>query len=147
MLLPELYPHLETSSVTELDYNGDLEKMTTQGFKGGENINQKKKSKSKSLMSSTNSNAEDKLKQPTIVDVWKKAGAISSQDTDGHKEDENSSNARLSESSENHADNSCEVQNIEISVRMTFVEAQNYKFRPLSIDCLSILTCLEVCSY
>ncbi|KAL8061718.1 hypothetical protein ABFX02_02G103500 [Erythranthe guttata] len=143
VLLPELCPHWELSPVIEFDHAGDLEKMN-QLHKGSEGISQnKKRNRAKSSSPLANSNIEEKLRQPTIVDTWKKAGAIPSQET--LKEDVlvTSSKNKQSESDENQADNSNVPLNIEISAPVKYLEAQRYKFRPLSVDCLTILTSLE----
>ncbi|KAI3445237.1 hypothetical protein Pfo_001902 [Paulownia fortunei] len=143
VLFPELYPHWELSPVIEFDYVGDSEKMS-QPLKGRESISQnRKRNRGKSSSLLANSNVEEKLKQPTIVDIWRKAGSIPSQEA--LKEDVSviSSKTRQSESEGNQADNSNIPQNIEISAPVKGLEAQKYKFRPLSVDCFSILACLE----
>ncbi|KAG8391040.1 hypothetical protein BUALT_Bualt01G0146600 [Buddleja alternifolia] len=143
--LPELYPHLEPSPFVELDCMGDLEK-TSQRLKGSESISQhKKRNRGKSSTPSANSNTEEKLRQPTIVGIWRKAGAIPSQEALEENLSVMSSKTRLSESTRNQADDNCNIpQNIEISAPAKCLEAQNCKFRPLSVHCLSILACLEL---
>ncbi|KAL7120198.1 hypothetical protein ACP275_02G108500 [Erythranthe tilingii] len=143
VLLPELCPHWELSPVIEFDHAGDLEKMN-QLHKGSEGISQnKKRNRAKSSSPLANSNIEEKLRQPTIVDTWKKAGAIPSQETPKDDVLVTSSKNKQSESDENQADNSNVPLNIEISAPVKYLEAQRYKFRPLSFDCLTILTSVE----
>ncbi|XP_051122489.1 uncharacterized protein LOC127245545 isoform X2 [Andrographis paniculata] len=143
VLLPELYPHLEPSTVIDLDHMGNLEKMNQHLKGGGSVFPRKKKTNKKSLTPSSNEDIGEKLRQPTLVDIWRKAGAISSQDA--HKEDlcVMSSNTTHSESAGNHVDNSCLVHDVEISALTKCLEAQKYKFRPLSLDCLSLLAVPE----
>ncbi|PIN26603.1 hypothetical protein CDL12_00633 [Handroanthus impetiginosus] len=145
VLLPELYPHLEPSPVTELDCMGDLEKRS-RCLKGSECSSQnKKRNTGNSSSPSANSNMEEKLRQPKIVDIWRKAGAIPSQETPKEDLSVISPRTRQSQSAEDHADISNIQQRIEISTPAKCLEAQKYKFRPLSVHCLSILACLEVC--
>lgn len=123
---------------------GGLEKVN-RPLRGSEIISQnKKRNRGKSSSPSANSNSEEKLRQPTIVDTWRKAGAITSQEA--LKEDllVMSSKNRQSESEKNQADNSNIPQDIEISAPMKCLEAQKYKFGPLSVDCLTILAFSEV---
>ncbi|XP_020551321.1 Fanconi anemia group D2 protein [Sesamum indicum] len=143
VILPELYPHLEQSRIIELDCMGDLEKMS-QHPKAIESILQKKKRKRQKFISpSANTNIEEKLRQPTIVDIWKKAGAIPSQEASRDDLSTVSSRAIQSESAGYHLDNSDVPQTIETSAPAKCLEAQRSKFRPLLVDCLSILACLK----
>ncbi|KAK6119137.1 hypothetical protein DH2020_047113 [Rehmannia glutinosa] len=144
VLLPELYPHWELSPVIQFDYVRDSENMS-QSLKGSGRISgNRRRNTGKSSLPSANSNIEEKLRQPTIVDIWRKAGAIPSQEA--LKEDVSvmSSKTIQSESEGNQAGNSNMPQDIEISGIVKCLEAQKYKFRPLSVDFLSLLACLEV---
>ncbi|KAL6563004.1 hypothetical protein OROHE_005591 [Orobanche hederae] len=143
VLLPELYPHLELSSVIEFDYVKDSENMS-QPLKESRSISQSKKRKTeKSSSSSANLNIVDKFRQTTIVDIWRKAGAIPSQDA--LKEDVSvmPPKSTHSESEEIQADKYNILPTLEISAPVKCLEVQKYKFRHLSVDCLSLLACLE----
>lgn len=144
VVLPELYPHLECSLVNENNYLCDLEK-TSQRRKGSEPVSQnKKKNKKKASAHSANSDTVEKFKQPKIVDIWRKAGAIPSQENLNKDMSATSSKDRQSDSAESENSNLNIAQNIEVSAPAKFLEAQRYKFRPLSVDCFSILTFSEV---
>ncbi|KAL3814707.1 hypothetical protein ACJIZ3_015975 [Penstemon smallii] len=143
VLLPELYPHLESLPKIELDFMGDSDKMS-QRLKGTVSTSQNiKRIKRQSSSPLANSNTEQKLKQPTIIDVWRKAGAITSQEVINEDLSMLPSETGPLESAGNPAKNSNIPQNIEISAPAMSIEAQNYKFRPLSVDCFSILACLK----
>ncbi|XP_022863768.1 Fanconi anemia group D2 protein isoform X2 [Olea europaea var. sylvestris] len=143
VVLPELYPHLECSLVNENNYLCDLEK-TSQRRKGSEPVSQnKKKNKKKASAHSANSDTVEKFKQPKIVDIWRKAGAIPSQENLNKDMSATSSKDRQSDSAESENSNLNIAQNIEVSAPAKFLEAQRYKFRPLSVDCFSILTFSE----
>ncbi|KAG6393159.1 hypothetical protein SASPL_147394 [Salvia splendens] len=144
ILLPDFCPHSDLSPVVEFDSVGDLEKIS-QRLKGGEILSRnQKKHKGKSLTPSASSNAEEKLKQPTLVDVWRKAGSIPSQGTPDEDASVASLKTKQSASEESHAEKSNMPLNIEISAPLKCLDAQMHKFRPLPVDCLSILACPEL---
>ncbi|XP_047954928.1 Fanconi anemia group D2 protein isoform X3 [Salvia hispanica] len=143
ILLPDFCPHTDLSPVVEFDSVGDLEKIS-QRLKGGEILSRnQKKHKGKSLTPSASSNAEEKLKQPTLVDVWRKAGSIPSQATPDEDASVASLKTKQSASEESHAEKSNMSLNIEISAPLKCLDAQKHRFRPLPVDCLSILACPE----
>ncbi|XP_010247495.1 PREDICTED: Fanconi anemia group D2 protein [Nelumbo nucifera] len=84
-----------------------------------------------------NSDVNGKLKQPTILDVLRKAGGVTSQDVP----DEGSSGPshKVSQCGEDHTRDSNEPSLVEISAVTKVVDAQRFKFRPLLVDCLYIL--------
>lgn len=130
--------------MVEFDSVRDLEKIN-QHLKEGEHISRnQKKHKGNSLTPSASSNVDDKLKQPTLVDVWRKAGTIQSQETLDEDASLASLKTKQSASEESQAEKSNEPLNIEISSPLKFLDAQKHKFRPLPVDCLSILACPEV---
>ncbi|GFP99763.1 fanconi anemia group d2 protein homolog [Phtheirospermum japonicum] len=143
VLLPELYRNWELSPVIEFGHVKDSENMS-QALKESRSISQnRKRNRGKSSLPSVNSNSEEKLKQPTIVDVWRKAGSIPSQEAPKEDVSVMSSKTTQSESEGNQADNSNIPQDAEISAPLKCLEAQKYKFRPLSVDCYSLIACLE----
>ncbi|KAL6550549.1 hypothetical protein OROMI_021037 [Orobanche minor] len=143
VLLPELYPHLELSSVIEFDYVKDSENMS-QPLKESISISQsKKRNTGKSSSSSANLNIMDKFRQTTIVDIWRKAGAIPSQDALKEDVSVTPPKSTHSESEEIQADKYNILPTLEISAHVKCLEVQKYKFRHLSVDCLSLLACLE----
>ncbi|KAL8545696.1 hypothetical protein ACS0TY_005722 [Phlomoides rotata] len=141
--LPELRPHWKLSPVIGFDSVGDLEKMN-QPLKGSELISRnQKKNKGKSSSPSGGSNSEERLRQPTLSDIWRKAGATPIQEDLNEDVSVLSSKTRQSASQENQADKSNIPQNIEVSAPVKSLDAQKYNFRPLSMDCFSILVCPE----
>lgn len=123
---------------------GDLEKIS-QHLKGGEIISRnQKKQKGKSSTPTASSNTEEKLKQPTLVDIWRKAGTIPSQETPDEDASVLPLKTKQSASEDSQAEKSNIPLNIEISAPLKCLDAQKHKFRPLPVDCLSILACLEV---
>ncbi|KAL1536039.1 Fanconi anemia group D2 protein isoform X3 [Salvia divinorum] len=143
ILLPDFCPHWDLSPVVEFDSVGDLEKIS-QCLKGGEILSRnQKKHKGKSLTPSASSNAEEKLRQPTLVDVWRKAASMPSQQTPDDDASVASLKTKQSASEESHAEKSNMPLNIEISAPLKCLDAQKHKFRPLPVDCLSILACPE----
>ncbi|KAH6772470.1 fanconi anemia group D2 protein [Perilla frutescens var. frutescens] len=143
VLLPELCPHWELSPVVEFDSVGDMEKIS-QHLKGGEVISRnQKKRRGKSSTPSASSNIEEKFKQPTLVDIWRKAGTIPSQEALDEDASVVSLKTKQPASEESQAEKSNIPLNIEISAPLKCLDAQKHKFRPLPVDCLSILACLE----
>ncbi|KAL3629924.1 hypothetical protein CASFOL_026236 [Castilleja foliolosa] len=143
VILPELYRNWELSPVIEFDHVRDSENMS-QALKESRSISQnRKRNRGKSSLPSANSNSEEKLKQPTIVDVWRKAGSIPSQEAPKEDVSAMSPKTTQSESEGNLANNSNIPQNAEISTPLKCLEAQKHKFRPLSVDCYSLIACLE----
>lgn len=76
------------------------------------------------------------------MDVLRKAGAIPSQDIPNEDSSGMSFKGTTSESSV-HA-NSSEPEYIEVSMAAKSLEVQRYKFRPLLVDCFSILSFSQV---
>lgn len=141
--LPELRPRWELSPVIGFDSVGDLEKMN-QPLKGSVISRNQKKKKGKSSSPSAGSNSEEKLRQPTLIDVWRKVGATPIPEDHNEEVSVMSPKTRDSASQENQADKSNMPQNIELSAPLKSLDAQKYNFRPLSVDCFSILACPAV---
>lgn len=109
------------------------ERMMSDG--GSQNKRRKKKDPGTSEKSIIN----EKLKQPTILDAFKRAGVVVSQEVNesspGH-----SSNGMSSQGTKNQDSDSNEVGPIDISAEFKVLNAQRFKFRPLLVDCLSMLS-------
>lgn len=91
-----------------------------------------------------NSDINGKLQQPTILAVLKRAGAVTSQEERNEECPGLSSKEKASQSREHEAYLSNEQGLIEISAVAKALDAQRFKFRPLFIDCLSLLSFSEV---
>lgn len=100
-----------------------------------------KKRHIKDSTTSEKSNQNEKLKQPTILDAFKRAGVVVSQDVNDSSSGHPSNG--ISQSIK-HQDDSNEDGFIEITAELRLLDAQRFKFRPLLVDCLSILSFSEV---
>ncbi|THU74124.1 hypothetical protein C4D60_Mb04t30040 [Musa balbisiana] len=96
----------------------------------------KKHKQKKDSMVTEKADANGKLRQPTIMDVLKRAGAVVSQGVSlGSSTD--------STSCEHEAVGSNELGLVDISEKPILLESQRCKFRPLLVDCLFILSFSE----
>lgn len=139
--LPQLYLHDLPSSSPFLGQSSykALTGKTTEHMSANESSSQNRKRKNQNTSkASTNTYTNGKSRQPTIMDVLKKAGAIPSQDVPNDDSSGMSFKGTTSESSV-HA-NSSEPEFIEVSMAAKSLEVQRYKFRPLLVDCFSILS-------
>ncbi|KAK4379101.1 hypothetical protein RND71_000963 [Anisodus tanguticus] len=130
--LPELQPHLESLSLNQLDHNRDQEMKNENGNVGP---SQKKKKEKKNSQSSL---TDGKLRQPTIMDVLRKAGSFPSQEPSTGPSGM-CSKGSAPESSGNQPCNFNMPANVDVSTAVEHVEAQRHKFRPLLLDCFAIL--------
>nr|XP_017231975.1 PREDICTED: Fanconi anemia group D2 protein isoform X1 [Daucus carota subsp. sativus] len=137
--LPELYPHGQPASSHFLGRPSSklIAGKTTEHNPTDENTSQNNKRKyRKSSKLATNSDTNAKSRQPTIIDVFKKAGVVPS------VSNENSSGTPVmgttSESSEQV--NTFESENIEVSASTKCLEIYRCKFRPLLVECFSMLS-------
>ena len=114
--------------------------MNRDSFHGSK---RKDKKSSKTLKNSgTQGNNTTQL---TLIETWKKAGAIS---TDASNENSTgvpskSSPSQTSACSTSNSSESVDTDII-ISEAVKLLEAQRYKFRPLLVDCFSILSYSKV---
>ncbi|KAK9086005.1 hypothetical protein Sjap_026416 [Stephania japonica] len=87
--------------------------------------------------------ATDKLKQPTILDMLKKAGVVSQEVPNGEPSSLSSS-GKVSQPSVHDKCASNDPEIVEISAAASIFDAQKLKCRPLLIDCFSIFTFSEL---
>ncbi|XP_010327602.2 uncharacterized protein [Solanum lycopersicum] len=132
--LPELQPHLESLSPNQLDHNRDQEMKNGNG-NGNVGPSQKKKKEKKSSQASL---TDGQLRQPTIMDVLRKAGAVPSQEPSTAPSG-TCSKGSAPEPSVNQPRNVNMSANVDVSTAVEHVEAQRHKFRPLLLDCFAIL--------
>lgn len=95
----------------------------------------KNKRMAKSQMSS---GTDGKFRQPTMLDMLKKAGGVKSQELP------NDDSASPSESAEQHLCDNNETEHVEVSAAAETLALQRFKFRQLHLRCYSILTFSEV---
>ncbi|KAK9093470.1 hypothetical protein Syun_028381 [Stephania yunnanensis] len=87
--------------------------------------------------------ATDKLKQPTILDMLKKAGVVS-QEVPNEEPSSLPSSRKVSQPSVHDKYASNDPERVEISAAASIFDVQKLKCRPLLIDCFSIFTFSEV---
>lgn len=92
----------------------------------------------------TSSDTNGKLRQPTIMDALKKAGAVTSQEVPNDNSSNLSSKAKSAESSQKHPCDSHEPMVVEISAVAKALETHRFKFRRLLVQCFFILTLSKV---
>ncbi|KAI8026083.1 Fanconi anemia group D2 protein [Camellia lanceoleosa] len=142
LFLPDLYPHMEYSASSlsnQPSYIGNSEKKSER-MKANESSSPNKKGKNgRTSKASTSSDVNGKFRQPTIVDSLRKACGTTSQEVPNEDSSCLHSRDSIAEPASPHASDSSEVVNVEISAASEVLEAQRYKFRPLLVDCFSIL--------
>ncbi|THG11025.1 hypothetical protein TEA_023356 [Camellia sinensis var. sinensis] len=142
LFLPDLYPHMEypaSSLSNQPSYIGNSEKKSER-MKANESSSPNKKGKNgRTSKASTSSDVNGKFRQPTIVDSLRKACGTTSQEVPNEDSSCLHSRDSIAEPASPHASDSSEVVNVEVSAASEVLEAQRYKFRPLLVDCFSIL--------
>ncbi|KAJ9541107.1 hypothetical protein OSB04_027613 [Centaurea solstitialis] len=146
LVLPELYLHAELSSAsfpghpTRIGGNMEQNRIKQDSFQSRKRKD--KKSSNALKASETQGNTTTQL---TIIETWKKAGAIPSKDDTNENSTGMPSKSSPSDAVVCSTSNSSESidTDIEISEAVKLLEAQRYKFRPLSVDCFSILSYSE----
>lgn len=99
------------------------------------------KRKHKRISKTSTTGIDGKLRQPTLLDVFRKAGATTSQEMPN----EISSKEKTSASVDQHSNVNNESMLIEVSPVSQALESQKFRFRPLQLECFSILTFSKVC--
>lgn len=99
----------------------------------------KKRKQNKIVNPSENSDVNGNVKQPTILDMFRKAGAVACQDVPNEGPYLSSSNEHTSEAGVSHTNDHTAAIFVEVSAVPKVLEAQKLKFRPLWVDCLNIL--------
>ncbi|KAF9595259.1 hypothetical protein IFM89_038262 [Coptis chinensis] len=94
---------------------------------------------------SSNTSDDGNLKEPTILEVLRRAGAVS-QEVPNEGFSDQSCKRTESQHSDCHADSNG-PPSVEISAVTKILDGQRFKFRELSVDCLSILTFSRVCIF
>ncbi|XP_043702238.1 Fanconi anemia group D2 protein homolog isoform X2 [Telopea speciosissima] len=135
--LPELHlsvEHPESSFLNKRNHQQNMEKKVCER----DSSNDKKKQKKK-MKATENSDPNGKLRQPTILDVLRKSGAVTTQQV----QSEGSSSLSHTEKASQRGECTNETNEpavVEISAVAKVLNVQRFKFRPLLVDCLSILS-------
>ncbi|XP_077243736.1 fanconi anemia group D2 protein isoform X2 [Tasmannia lanceolata] len=144
--LPELHSFMEhsgsSSSSRHNHFRHTEKKAEKRKVPESTSPNNKKKSKKNSTVPES-SDLNGKLRQPTILDALKRAGAVISQEMSNEGSSGLSSKGRASQSDEHQAFDSNEPKILEISPVAKVLDAQRFKLRPLLVDCLFILSFSE----
>lgn len=146
ILLPELHcyvDHFGSSLLNHSNHMGLVEKNNRQKTQECTLPKSNRRGKKISKASSTDTNG--KLRQPTILDVLKKAGAMTSQEVSNTESSGLISQGSSSKSQDQYHCDPDKLVTIEVSPAATALETQRYKFRPLLVQCFSILRFSEVC--
>jgi Fanconi anemia group D2 protein len=109
----------------------------------GPSSNKRKKSR-KDKAASDKLNSDEKLKQSTILDAFKRAGVIITQETNKASSQPFPSRM-MSKDVENEANNSGELGHVDLMAAPVQLDIQRFKFRTLNISCLSLINYSEVC--
>ncbi|KAK4802232.1 hypothetical protein SAY86_000435 [Trapa natans] len=138
--LPELHHcHLEYSGLSSLKYSF--------GYRG-RNVSKKSNAltssrikKNKKMTKSQMCSATDgKLRQPTVLEMLKKAGGVTSQELPSDDSGSPSLKGQKSESEDQHPCDYSETELVEVSAAADMLALQRFKFRPLYLPCYSIFT-------
>ncbi|KAM0951992.1 putative fanconi anemia protein FANCD2 [Dioscorea sansibarensis] len=135
LTLPELHCNLDHSGTPFSKINHSKQRKT-------KNDQPLKKRKHKDLTAFEKSDPYGKLRQPTIVETLKKAGAVTSQEVDNMSSSGSPTIQKVSRVEHQEA-NSNELDLVDISTTSRVLDAQRCKFRPLLVDSLFMLSLSE----
>ncbi|PON88034.1 Fanconi anaemia protein FANCD [Trema orientale] len=141
--LPELHIYMDYSGSSMLNRPHlvkHVEKKSEQNKTNDGTPSDKKRTRKNLSKACTSSDSNEKLRQPTIIDVFRKAGVITSQDAPNENSSGLSSKERSTESSEQQPSDCNEPMVVEITSVAKALEGQRSKFRCLLVQCFSILT-------
>ncbi|KAM0851322.1 hypothetical protein ACQ4PT_052492 [Festuca glaucescens] len=139
-------------SLPELRYLGDYagsastskfnhgRKMEEESMEGPSSNKRKKSRKDKAASDKLNS--DEKLKQSTILDAFKRAGVIITQETNKASSQPFPSRM-MSKDVENEANNSGELGHVDLMAAPVQLDIQRFKFRTLNVSCLSLINYSE----
>ncbi|KAM7511790.1 hypothetical protein LguiB_010665 [Lonicera macranthoides] len=139
--LPELFPHVDPLSSSPSNEPSYMEHTGKKrwNLKSNEDSSQNRKKENRKNSNKSNSDNSGKYKQPTILDVLRKAGAVPSQEVPNEDLSCTSSKCSIPMMAVHNSSKSSEPENVEVSEVAKILDGQRYKFRPLSIECFSIL--------
>ncbi|GAB4842861.1 hypothetical protein Ancab_012839 [Ancistrocladus abbreviatus] len=138
-----VYFHVEKcgySFSSQLDNRGHARNKNGLEKTSKSNFASSKGKLTKKSKGSTNLDNEKKLRQPTIFDALKKAGVVGSKEVPSDAPTSHPMNGGTSQSAEHHQCADEEQSLVDVGGVATLLEPQRSKFRPLSVDCLLILT-------
>lgn len=144
--LPELFPHVDPLSSSPSNEPSYVEHTGKKrwNLKSNEDSSQNRKKENRKNSNKSNSDNSGKYKQPTILDMLRKAGAVPSQEVPNEDLSCTSSKCSIPMMAVHNSSKSSEPENVEVSEVAKILDGQRYKFRPLSIECFSILAFSKV---
>jgi Fanconi anemia group D2 protein len=146
------YLKIHPLSLPDLRYVGDHGSTSTSKFNlpknmGDQNmegnVSNKRQKGHKDKASSEKSNSDEKFKQPTILDAFKRAGVTISQET--NRDSQPSPSGMMSRVTEHETNNPCKFGIVDLMAAPAQLDMQRFKFRTLHATCLSLLNYSEVC--
>ncbi|KAG2717749.1 hypothetical protein I3760_03G190400 [Carya illinoinensis] len=145
ILLPELHcyvDHFGSPLLNHSNHTGHVEKNNQQ--KTQECTLPKSNRRGKKISKASSSDTNRKLQQPTILDVLKKAGTMTSQEVTNMESSGLISQGSSSKSQDQYLCDPDKLVTIDVSPVAKALETQRYKFRPLLVQCFSILRFSEL---
>ncbi|KAL4366416.1 hypothetical protein GQ457_05G005000 [Hibiscus cannabinus] len=136
--LPQLHLQMEhcgSALINQPTHVGNKEKKSVPKITPECTSPNKKKNKKISKTSTTGT--DGKLRQQTLLDVLRKAGAVTSQEV---PDEVSAKDMTTSASVDHHSHVFNESVLIEVSPVSQALESQKFRFRPLLLECFSILT-------
>ncbi|BAF20829.2 Os07g0154400 [Oryza sativa Japonica Group] len=144
------YLKIHPLSLPDLRYVGDHGSTSTSKFNlpknmGDQNmegnVSNKRQKGHKDKASSEKSNSDEKFKQPTILDAFKRAGVTISQET--NRDSQPSPSGMMSRVTEHETNNPCKFGIVDLMAAPAQLDMQRFKFRTLHATCLSLLNYSE----
>ncbi|CAM8879244.1 unnamed protein product [Rhodiola kirilowii] len=142
-VLPTVYVHPENGESILLKQISLISKVDKKIDQQRTRCSTSQSNSRKKELASNNLEGTNKLKQPTLFDVLTKAGAIPLAKAACEGSIDLTSQKMAAESEDFSNINPDELLTLEVSTAMKFVEAQRFKFRPLQVDSLLVLSALQ----
>lgn len=144
--LPDLYFHAGqgSSNINQPNNLGNVEKDKNKTKNDNVSPSNKRKHRKNSKKSNL-FDPNDRLRQPTIIDVLRKTGHLTTPDMQNEESTSTILEGRTSESTDHSSSDFNGPASIEVSAVAKPLETQRFKFRPLQFECLSLLTFSKVC--
>ncbi|KAJ6332276.1 hypothetical protein OIU76_010629 [Salix suchowensis] len=138
--LPELHLQTDNSETSLLNKANNRVHLEKNGeHKKTQDNNSPKKRKHRRTSKESGSDPNGKLRQPTIFDALRKAGAVTSQDVSNEDSNGQSSMGQTFIPTDPDSCNSTGLISLEVSAVTKALEAQRFKFRQLHVQCYSLL--------
>uniref|UniRef100_A0A0E0AFW0 Fanconi anemia group D2 protein n=1 Tax=Oryza glumipatula TaxID=40148 RepID=A0A0E0AFW0_9ORYZ len=144
------YLKIHPLSLPDLRYVGDHGSTSTSKFNlpknmGDQNmegnVSNKRQKGHKDKASLEKSTSDDKFKQSTILDAFKRAGVTISQET--NRDSQPSPSGMMSRVMEHETNNPCKFGIVDLMAAPAQLDMQRFKFRTLHATCLSLLNYSE----